>query len=196
MIATSCGGRSIGEKRVRVNEEIRISPIRLIDEDGGQLGIVSLDEARSRAEESGLDMVEVAPDSRPPVVKLMDHGKLRYEQSRAARDARKRQHRVQVKEVKFRPGIADHDYEFKVRHARRFLEKGDRVKLTLTFRGRQQAHPERGLAVLERVSEELSDVSRIESAPSREGRLITMVLGPDAPGAGHMTMHEQHGNSR
>ena len=161
-----------------MNDQIRISPVRLIGADGEQVGIVSLDEARDRATESGLDMVEVAPDARPPVVKLMDYGKYKYEAARAARDAKKRQHTIQVKEVKFRPGIEDHDYEFKTRHARRFLEGGNKVKLTMMFRGRQNTHPEIGLAVLSRVTEDLQDVAKIESQPQREGRVIHMVLAP------------------
>lgn len=152
--------------------------MRLIGADGEQVGIVSLDEARDRAADSGLDMVEVAPDARPPVVKLMDYGKYKYEAARAARDAKKRQHTIQVKEVKFRPGIEDHDYEFKTRHARRFLEEGNKVKLTMMFRGRQVTHPEIGLEVLQRVTEDLEDVGKIESKPQREGRIIHMVLAP------------------
>lgn len=168
----------ISEKRVRVNDQIRISPIRLIGDDGSQIGIVSLEEARERAEELDLDLVEVAPDARPPVVKIMDYGKYRYEEARAAREARRRQHQVQVKEVKFRPGIEEHDYAFKTRHARRFLEDGNKVKLTMMFRGRQVAHPELGLEVLQRVTEDLGDLARVETQPSFEGRTMSMVLAP------------------
>jgi translation initiation factor IF-3 len=168
----------ISDKRVRVNEQIRISPIRLIGEKGEQVGIVSLDQARERAEETGLDLVEVAPDARPPVVKLMDYGKYRYEEARAAREARKKQHTVHLKEVKFRPGIEDHDYAFKTRHARRFLEEGNRVKLTMMFRGRQVTHPEIGREVLLRVTNDLQDVGTVESQPSFEGRTMYMVLAP------------------
>lgn len=171
-------GSTIKEHRVRVNEQIRISPVRLIAEDGQQIGIVSIDEARARAEEKGLDLVEVAPDARPPVVKMMDYGKYRYEQARAAREARKKQHQIQVKEVKFRPGIEEHDYEFKTRHARRFLEDGNKVRLTMMFRGRQIAHAELGLEVLERLKEDLSDVGKVEAEPSFEGRVMFMVLAP------------------
>ena len=170
--------RIIKDQRVRVNDQIRISPVRLIGADGEQVGIVSLDEARERANEAGMDMVEVAPDARPPVVKLMDYGKYKYEAARAAREARKRQHTIQVKEVKFRPGIEDHDYEFKTRHARRFLEEGNKVKLTMMFRGRQVSHPEIGLEVLQRVTEDLEDVGKVEAQPRREGRIIHMVLAP------------------
>ena len=152
--------------------------MRLISDDGEQIGIVSIDDARTRAEESGLDLVEVAPDARPPVVKLMDYGKFKYEAARAAREARKRQHTIQVKEVKFRPGIEDHDYDFKTRHARRFIDEGNKVKLTMMFRGRQMSHPELGLEVLKRVVADLEDIAKVESQPSMEGRTMTMVLAP------------------
>ena len=168
----------ISDKRVRVNEQIRISPVRLITDDGEQIGIVSIDEARDRATERGLDLVEVAPDARPPVVKMMDYGKYKYEAARQAREARKKQHTIQVKEVKFRPGIEEHDYEFKTRHARRFLEEGNKVKLTMMFRGRQVTHPELGREVLLRVTEDLKDVGKVESLPSFEGRIMSMVLAP------------------
>lgn len=169
---------TIKDQRTRINEQIRISPIRLIGDDGEQIGIISLDEARERAADKGLDLVEVAPDARPPVVKIMDFGKYRYEQQRAARDAKKKQHHVQMKEVKFRPGIEDHDYEFKTRHARRFLEEGNKVKLTMMFRGRQVTHPELGREVLLRVTGDLAEVGKVESHPSFEGRTMSMVLAP------------------
>ena len=123
-------------------------------------------------------MVEVAPEARPPVVKLMDYGKFKYEEARAAREAKKKQHNIQVKEVKFRPGIEDHDYAFKTRHARRFLEEGNKVKLTMMFRGRQMTHPELGMDVLKRVTDDLSEVGKVEMQPSFEGRTISMVLAP------------------
>ena len=125
-----------------------------------------------------MDLVEVAPDARPPVVKMMDHGKFKYEQARAAREARKKQHTVQVKEVKFRPGIEEHDYEVKTRHARRFLEEGNKVRLTMMFRGRQITHSDLGLEVLKRVKEDLSDIGKVESPPRFEGRVMFMVMAP------------------
>ena len=152
--------------------------MRLIQDDGEQIGIVSIDEARERATQRSMDLVEVAADARPPVVKMMDYGKYRYEEQRAQREARKKQHTIKVKEVKFRPGIADHDYQFKVGHARRFLDEGNKVKLTMMFRGRQVAHPELGLEVLQRVTKELEDVGKIESQPNMEGRIMSMVVGP------------------
>ena len=169
---------TIKGQRVRINDQIRISPVRLIDDEGGQVGIVSIEEARDLASDRGLDLVEVAPEARPPVVKLMDYGKFKYEAQRAAREAKKKQHHVQVKEVKFRPGIEEHDYEFKTRHARRFLEEGNKVKLTMMFRGRQVTHPELGRDVLIRVSEDLQVVGKVESHPSFEGRIMSMVLAP------------------
>ncbi len=162
----------------RVNDRIRISPIRLIDEEGEQLGIVATDEARSLAVERGLDLVEVAPGARPPVCRLMDYGKYKYEQARKTREAKKKQHVIHVKEVKLRPKIEAHDIEFKMRHARRFLEDGDKVKFTLMFRGREVTHPERGRWLLEQVKEELSDVAVVESQISHEGRTMTMLMGP------------------
>jgi len=137
-----------------------------------------MDEARERAATRGMDLVEVAPEARPPVVKMMDYGKYKYEAARAQREARKKQHNIQVKEVKFRPGIEDHDYEFKTRHARRFLEEGNKVKLTLMFRGRQVTHPELGLEVLSRVTADLKDLSKVESHPNFEGRTMSMVIAP------------------
>jgi translation initiation factor IF-3 len=169
---------AISEKRVRINEQIRISPIRLIDDEGEQVGIVALEDARQRAEEKSLDLVEVAPDARPPVVRMMDYGKFKYEQARAAREAKKKQHTIQVKEVKFRPGIEEHDYEFKMRHARRFLEEGNKVKLTMMFRGRQVTHPELGLEVLKRVTGDLQDLAKVEQNPSFEGRQMSMIVAP------------------
>lgn len=152
--------------------------MRLIQDDGEQIGIVSMDEARERATERGMDLVEVAAEARPPVVKMMDYGKYKYEAARAAREARKKQHTIKVKEVKFRPGIEDHDYEFKVGHARRFLEEGNKVKLTMMFRGRQVAHPEIGLQVLTRVVDDLEEIGKVESQPNMEGRVMSMVVAP------------------
>lgn len=152
--------------------------MRLIQDDGEQIGIVSMDEARERAAKRGMDLVEVAAEARPPVVKMMDYGKYRYEEARATREARKKQHTIRVKEVKFRPGIEEHDYKFKVGHARRFLGEGNKVKLTMMFRGRQVTHPEIGLDVLTRVTVDLEDVGEVESHPNMQGRIMSMVLAP------------------
>ncbi len=163
---------------LRINDRIRISPVRLVDEDGEQLGIVPTDEARAMATDRGLDLVEVAPNARPPVCKLMDYGKYKYEQQRKLREARKKQHNVTVKEVKLRPKIEKHDLDFKLRHARRFLEEGDKVKVTLMFRGREITHPELGVRVLEKVQAELEDVGGVEVGIAHEGRTMTMMLAP------------------
>jgi translation initiation factor IF-3 len=168
----------VTDKRVRINRQIRISPVRVIGDDGEQLGIMPVEQALETAESNGLDLVEVAPDSRPPVVRIMDYGKFKYEQARKARQAKKKQHNVSLKEVKFRPGIEEHDLEFKLRHARRFLEEGNKVKATMMFRGRQVAHPELGREVLSRVAGELEDVGKVESNPVLEGRNMVMVLAP------------------
>jgi len=152
--------------------------VRLIQDDGEQIGIVSIDEARERAKDRGMDLVEVAAEARPPVVKMMDYGKFKYEAARAAREARKKQHTIKVKEVKFRPGIEDHDYDFKVGHVRRFLDEGNKVKLTMMFRGRQITHPELGLEVLQKVTEDLKDVAKVESNANMEGRAMSMIVAP------------------
>jgi translation initiation factor IF-3 len=161
-----------------VNRQIRISPVRVISPDGEQIGILPIERAMEIAEEQGLDLVEVAPLARPPVCRIMDYGKFKYEEQRKAREARKKQQHVQIKEVKMRPGIEDHDFDFKTRHARRFLEEGNKVKLTMMFRGRQMAHPEIGRQVLNKVSEMLSDVAKVEAGPMMEARAMTMVLTP------------------
>jgi translation initiation factor IF-3 len=166
------------EKRVRVNRQIRISPVRVIGPGGEQLGVMAVDEALAAALERGLDLVEVAPMARPPVVKIMDYGKFKFEEAKAARAAKKKQHIIQLKEVKYRPGIDDHDFDFKTRHAREFLGDGNKVKVTMMFRGRQIAHLELGRAVLDRVAASLADVGKIEADAKLEGRNMTMVLAP------------------
>jgi translation initiation factor IF-3 len=166
------------EKRVRVNRQIRISPVRVIAADGEQLGIMPIEEALVTAENEGLDLVEVAPTARPPVVRIMDYGKFKYEEARKARHARKKQHQILIKEVKFRPGIETHDFDFKIRHARRFLDEGNKVKVTMMFRGRQIAHPEMGREVMMKVAGVLEDIGKIEQLPSMEGRTMTMVVAP------------------
>jgi translation initiation factor IF-3 len=165
-------------KRVRVNRQIRISPLRVIGADGSQLGILAVDEALRLAEEQGLDLVEVAATARPPVVRIMDYGKYKFEMAKQARQAKKKQHVIELKEVKYRPGIDDHDFDTKTRHARRFLEEKNKVKVTMMFRGRQVAHPELGQAVLDRVATQLADIGKIESAGKLEGKSMTMILAP------------------
>ncbi|HET7586107.1 MAG TPA: translation initiation factor IF-3 [Gemmatimonadaceae bacterium] len=165
-------------KRVRVNRQIRISPLRVIAPDGSQLGILDLETALRSAEEQGLDLVEVAPLARPPVVRIMDYGKFKFDQAKLARQAKKKQHVIHLKEVKYRPGIDDHDFATKTRHARRFLEDGNKVKVTMMFRGRQVAHPELGKDVLDRVAADLADVGKIEADAKLEGKNMTMILAP------------------
>lgn len=163
---------------MRVNRQIRISPIRVIAADGSQLGILEVDKALAIAEEQGLDLVEVAPLARPPVARIMDYGKFKFEQAKQARVAKKKQHVIQLKEVKYRPGIDEHDFETKTRHARRFLEEGNKVKVTLMFRGRQITHPELGRAVVDRVAQQLADIGKVESDARLEGKAMTMILTP------------------
>ncbi|HEY8832451.1 MAG TPA: translation initiation factor IF-3 [Gemmatimonadaceae bacterium] len=165
-------------KRVRVNKQIRISPIRVIAADGAQLGIMDVETALAAAIEQGLDLVEVAPMARPPVARIMDYGKFKFEQAKMARQAKKKQHVIHLKEVKYRPGIEEHDFMTKTRHAREFLNEGNKVKVTLMFRGRQIAHPELGRQVVNRVAQELADVAKIEADPKFEGKFMTMILAP------------------
>ena len=157
---------------------IRISPVRVISDSGEQLGVLTIEEALAAAEERGLDLVEVAPTARPPVVKIMDYGKYKFEEAKAARAAKKKQHVIDIKEVKFRPGIDDHDFDFKTRHMREFLQGGDKVKVTMMFRGRQMARIDLGKAVLDRLAAELADVGKIEMEAKLEGRNMTMVIAP------------------
>jgi len=180
LVPPSSRGTSIQDptKRVRVNRQIRISPLRVIAPDGSQMGIMELDAALASAQEQGLDLVEVAPLARPPVVRIMDYGKYKFEQAKMARAAKKKQHVIQLKEVKLRPGIEEHDFETKERHARRFLEEGNKVKVTLMFRGRQIAHPELGRAVVERFATELATVAKVETEARLEGKAMTMILAP------------------
>ncbi len=166
------------KNRLRVNRMIRFSPVRVISPEGDQLGIMAVDEAIAAAEARGLDLVEVAPAARPPVCRIMDFGKFKFEQAKAERAAKKKQRSVDIKEVKYRPGIDDHDFDFKTRHAREFLAEGNKVKVTMMFRGRQMAHPELGKAVLDRVAEVLADIGKIEQDARLEGKNMTMLMTP------------------
>ena len=153
----------------RINERIRVPKVRLIGADGEQLGIVDIDEALKRAQDADLDLVEVAPNSKPPVTRLLDYSKYKYEQEQKQKQARKHQQQVNVREIKLRPKIADHDYETKKGHVERFLRHQDKVKITIMFRGREQAHPERGRALLQRLFEDLDGLAVIESAAAAGG---------------------------
>lgn len=166
------------ERRTRINRQIRISPVRVIGPDGEQLGVLTIDEALAASQERGLDLVEVAPMARPPVVKIMDYGKYKFEEAKAARAAKKKQHVIHLKEIKVRPSIEEHDFEFKSRHAREFLDDGNKVKVTMMFRGRQLAHIELGRAVLDRFATGLADIGKIEQDAKLEGRNMVMVMGP------------------
>jgi translation initiation factor IF-3 len=162
----------------RINERIRVPQVRLIGADGEQLGIVEIDEALKRAQEADLDLVEVAPGSKPPVTRLLDYSKYKYEQEQKQKQARKHQQQVNVREIKLRPKIANHDYETKKGHVERFLRHQNKVKITIMFRGREQAHPERGRALLQRLFEDLHGLATIESEPLQEGRNMSMMLAP------------------
>jgi translation initiation factor IF-3 len=161
-----------------VNEAIRAARVRLIDDDGGQLGIKTSDEARQHAYAKGLDLVEVAAQADPPVVRVMDYGKYRYEQEQKAKLARKHQTQINVKEIKFRPKIGIHDYNTKKGHVERFLNQRAKVKVTIMFRGREQQHPERGRNLLMRLAEDVKEIGVIEAPPLQDGRNMTMLLGP------------------
>ena len=174
----------------RVNYQIKISPVRVIDDEGAQLGIMEAHEARKIAEERGLDLVEVAPNARPPVCKIMDYGRYKYEQAKKEKEARKKQHQITIKEMKFRPKINDHDYDFKVAHVREFLEKGDKVKLTIMFRGREMMHQEFGRAILDRVKVDIGDIAVVEQEPKSEGRNMTMVVAPSKSASVAAKKHE------
>ena len=165
-------------KRINVNRRIRAREVRLIDADGKQVGVVPLREALETAETHGLDLVEVAPHVSPPVCRVMDYGRYKYKQSKKLQEAKKRQPGYQIKEIKIRPLTGEHDLQVKLRHINRFLEKGDKVKVSLMFRGREMAHTELGTAILERIAEETSEYSNVEQAMRREGRHIFMVLAP------------------
>ncbi|MDT8421211.1 MAG: translation initiation factor IF-3 [Desulfuromonadales bacterium] len=168
----------MAKQETNINEDIRAREVRVIDDEGGQLGVLSIAEALASAEEKGLDLVEVSPGSDPPVCRIMDYGKYKYQQAKRASEAKKKQVRVELKEVKMRPKTDEHDFQFKVKHARRFLEEGNKVKLTIMFRGRENAHPERGMLQLEKAVEALKDVGQVEARPNKMGRFMSMVLGP------------------
>ncbi|HVX92124.1 MAG TPA: translation initiation factor IF-3 [Xanthobacteraceae bacterium] len=162
----------------RVNEEIRAREVHLIDKDGSNRGTVPIAEALSIAQEAGLDLVEISPNATPPVCKLLDYGKYKYQEQKKAAEARKKQKVVEVKEVKFRPMIDDHDYDVKMRSMKRFFEEGDKVKVTLRFRGRELAHQELGIQLLDRVKGDTSVLAKVEQEPKFEGRQMVMVLAP------------------
>lgn len=166
-----------GENR-RINEDIGVPQVRLIDENGEQVGIVSTEDAIERAVTAQLDLVELDPNADPPVCRIMDFGKWKFEQSKKQQAAKKKQKQIQVKEVKFRPGTDSGDYEVKLRSLKRFLEEGDKIKVTMRFRGREMAHQELGLELLERIEKDLEDHAAVDQRPKVEGRMMVMMMSP------------------
>jgi translation initiation factor IF-3 len=162
----------------RINERIRVPEVRLIDENGEQVGVLPTPEALEKAREKDLDLVEVAPNSMPPVTRILDYSKYKYEQEQKAKAARKHQQQTNVREIKLRPKIAQHDYETKRSHVERFLRNQDKVKVTIMFRGREQSHPERGRMLLDRLFEDVSELATVEQEPLQEGRNMHMLLAP------------------
>jgi translation initiation factor IF-3 len=162
----------------RINERIRVPQVRLIGEDGNQVGVVPTEEALRYAQERDLDLVEVAAEARPPVCRVLDYSKYKYEQEQKAKQARRHQKQVNVREIKLRPKIADNDYETKKNHVARFLNGDDRVKVTIMFRGREQTHPERGERLLLRLADDVAEIGTIEQRPQQDGRNMTMLLSP------------------
>jgi translation initiation factor IF-3 len=162
----------------RINDRIRVPEVRLIGEDGNQVGILKTEDALAYAQERDLDLVEVAPDARPPVCRVLDYSKYKYEQAQKQKAARKHQQQITIREIKFRPKIAQNDYDTKKGHVTRFLRGKDKVKITIMFRGREVTHPERGTALLDRLADELSEIAVVEQAPLQDGRNMTMLLAP------------------
>ena len=162
----------------RINEEIAVMRVRLVDERGGMVGVVGRSEALTMAAEAGLDLVEIAPGADPPVCKILDFGKFKYEEQKKKNEARKKQKIIEVKEIKLRPSIDIHDYAVKMRSMNKFIEEGDKVKVTMRFRGRELAHQELGMDVLMRVRDDLDGVAKVEQMPRMEGRQMTMVVSP------------------
>jgi translation initiation factor IF-3 len=162
----------------RINERIRVPEVRLIDENGEQVGVIPTPEALEKAREKDLDLVEVAPNSRPPVTRILDYSKYKYEQEQKAKAARKHQQQTNIREIKLRPKIAQHDYETKRGHVERFLKQHDKVKVTIMFRGREQSHPERGRMLLDRLFQDVSELATVEQEPLQEGRNMHMLLAP------------------
>jgi translation initiation factor IF-3 len=162
----------------RVNEEIGVPRVRLIDARGNMIGVVSRNEALERAVEAGLDLVEIAGNADPPVCKILDYGKYKYEEQKKKNEARKKQKVIEVKEIKLRPGIDDHDYDVKMRAMKSFIDEGDKVKITMRFRGRELAHQDLGMNVLMRVRTDLDEIAKVEQFPKMEGKQMTMVMSP------------------
>jgi translation initiation factor IF-3 len=181
--------------QTRINERIRVPEVRLIDDQGNQVGVLKTADALSFAQERDLDLVEVAPEARPPVCRVLDYSKYKYEQAQKLKQARKHQQQIVIREIKFRPKIAQHDYDTKKGHVERFLRHKDKVKVTIMFRGREVTHPERGTMILDRLAEELAELGVVEQRPLQEGRNMTMMLAPSKAvlagrADGHAAGHE------
>jgi translation initiation factor IF-3 len=162
----------------RINERIRVPEVRVIDDEGNQVGMMKTPDALKFAQERDLDLVEVAPEAKPPVCRVLDYSKYKYEQAQKVKQARKHQQQITIREIKFRPKIAEHDYDTKKHHVERFLRHKDKVKITIMFRGREVTHPERGVMILDRLAEELGALGVVEQRPTQDGRNMTMMLGP------------------
>jgi translation initiation factor IF-3 len=190
--------------QTRINDRIRVPEVRLVGEDGKQIGVIKTSEALAYAQQRDLDLVEVAPDARPPVCRVLDYSKYKYEQAQKLKAARKHQQQITIREIKFRPKIAQNDYDTKKGHVSRFLKGKDKVKITIMFRGREVTHPERGTALLDRLASELSEIAVVEQTPVQDGRNMTMMLAPskavlaggekDKPGA-DAEQSEEHGQA-
>jgi len=161
-----------------VNDEISVLRVRLVDERGNMIGIIGRNDALAKATEAGLDLVEISPNADPPVCKILDYGKYKYEEQKKKNEARKKQKIIEIKEIKLRPSIDDHDYDVKMRNMHKFIEEGDKVKVTMRFRGRELAHQELGMDVLMRVRGDLEEIAKVEQMPRMEGRQMTMVMSP------------------
>lgn len=180
IIANIKGRPEAKKDEVNINDAIRSPKLRVIDEEGNQLGIISKDQALAHAERVGLDLVEVSPNAEPPVCKVMDYGKYRFQQQKKASEARKKQVKVTVKEIAIRPQTEEHDYQIKLKKVFQFLGKGDKVRINLRFRGREIAHKDLGFQMLERIVEDTKDIAKVDQMPKMEGRVMVLLLSPDA----------------
>jgi translation initiation factor IF-3 len=177
----------------RINERIRVPEVRVIDDEGNQVGVMKTPDALIFAQERDLDLVEVAPEARPPVCRVLDYSKYKYEQAQKIKQAKKHQQQITVREIKFRPKIAEHDYDTKKHHVERFLKHKDKVKVTIMFRGREVTHPERGTMILDRLAEELAEIGVVEQRPMQEGRNMTMMMAPSKAVLAGLVNGDGHG---
>lgn len=178
MQAIPLGGGTIAKQETNINRAIRAREVRVVDDEGEQLGVLSINDALAAATDRGLDLVEVSPNANPPVCRIMDYGKYKYQASKRAAEAKKKQAKVEIKEVKMRPKTEEHDFQYKLKNARKFIEGGNKVKVTIMFRGREVTHPEFGTRLMEKLIEELKDVAVVEMTPRMAGRFMTMVVAP------------------